>query len=219
MAIAQDLNDTAKTAGEAGRSSATKRPGRRIPTPSAGWTGTSVRVLFGVVFGVDAVLKWLPGYRKTYLSALKSAAASQPTWLHGWFHFWITLQSKSPMLFATITGLAESGLALVLILGVARRAGYLLGVVYSLLVWGVAEGFGGPYASGSTDVGTGIVYALLFITLLTFAPPARRERLSLDRLLVARWPSWRVLAEPHAVDRVSGAPQIEPIAVGTQQSS
>jgi hypothetical protein len=47
--------------------------------------------------------------------------------------------------------------------------------------------------SGSTDVGTGIVYALLFITLLAFAPPARRERLSLDRVLVLRWPWLRAI--------------------------
>jgi thiosulfate dehydrogenase (quinone) large subunit len=189
--------------------------GRRLPTPSAGWTGTTVRVLFGLVFGVDAVLKWLPGYRHTYLAALKSAAAKQPGWLHGWFHFWINLQSKSPNSFAVLTGLAETGLALVLLLGVARRVGYAAGVVYSMLVWSVGEGFGGPYMSGSTDVGTGIVYALLFVTLLTFAPPARRERLSLDRLLVSRWSAWRHLAEPHAVDRVDGAPIIEPVAVGT----
>jgi nitrite reductase (NO-forming) len=173
-------------------------------------------VLFGVVFGVDAVLKWLPGYRHTYIAALKSASASQPAWLHGWFHFWITLQSKAPASFAVLTGLAETGLALVLLLGVARRAGYAVGVVYSLLVWSVGEGFGGPYASGSTDVGTGIVYALLFVTLLAFSPPARRERLSLDRILVSRWTAWRHLAEPHAVDRVAGAPIIEPVAVGTR---
>ena len=76
------------------------------------------------------------------------------------------------------------------------------------------EGFGGPYSSGSTDVGTGIVYAVLFLTLLTFAPPARRERMSADHSLVSRWSWWRVLAEPHAVDRVSGALLIEPVAVG-----
>jgi thiosulfate dehydrogenase [quinone] large subunit len=191
------------------------RSGRRLPTPSAGWTGTIVRVLFGLVFGIDAVLKWLPGYRHTYLAALKSSAASQPAWLHGWFHFWISLQSKAPNSFAVLTGLAETTLALVLLLGVARRAGYAMGVGYSLLVWSVGEGFGGPYASGSTDVGTGIVYALLFIALLAFAPPARRERLSLDQILVARWTWWRHLAEPHAVDRVVGAPIIEPVAVGT----
>jgi uncharacterized membrane protein YphA (DoxX/SURF4 family) len=216
MAIAHDVTDSHATT-ETSTESRTKPRGRRIPTPSSGWTGTCVRVLFGLVFGIDAVLKWLPGYRKTYLSALKSAAASQPAWLHGWFHFWITLQAKAPTLFATFTGLAETALALVLILGIARRAGYALGVVYSLLVWAVGEGFGGPYASGSTDIGTGIVYALLFVTLLTFAPPARRERLSLDRLLIKRWTSWRYLAEPHAVDRVAGAPVIEPVTVGTHQ--
>jgi hypothetical protein len=101
-----------------------------------------------------------------------------------------------------------------LLLGAARRAGHLVGAVYTLLIWAVGEGFGGPYMPGSTDVGTGIVYALLFITLLAFAPPARRERLSLDRVLVPRWPWWRFAAESHAVDRVRGVPLVEPVIVG-----
>jgi uncharacterized membrane protein YphA (DoxX/SURF4 family) len=187
------------------------------PAPSAGWTGTTVRLLFGVIFGIDAVLKWLPGYRKTYISQLKSAAGGQPSWLHGWFQFWIHLQSAAPALFAAVTGITETALALCLLLGIARRAGYTIGAVYTLLIWAVGEGFGGPYTAGSTDVGTGIVYALLFITLLAFAPPARRERLSLDRILEPRWPWWRLLAEPHAVDRVRGAPRVEPVIVGENQ--
>ena len=185
------------------------------PTPSAGWTGFTIRLLFGAIWGIDAGLKWLPGYRHHYLSNLKSVAQGQPSWLHGWFHFWIRLQSDAPTLFAVLTGVTETSLALILIFGVARRAGYALGAVYTLLVWGVGEGFGGPYVSGTTDIGTGIIYTMLFVTLLTFAPPARRERLSLDRVLVRRWPWWRVVAEPHAVDRVPGAPRIEPVAVGT----
>jgi thiosulfate dehydrogenase (quinone) large subunit len=187
---------------------------RRIPSPSAGWTGTTVRLLFGVIFGIDAALKWLPGYRDTFLIQLKSVAIGQPSWLHGWFQFWISLQSSAPAAFATVVGLTETGLALVLLLGVARRAGYTAGVMYTLLLWGVGEGFGGPYRSGSTDIGTGIIYALLFVALLTFAPPARRERLSLDRVLERRLPWWRFIAEPHAVDRVHGAPRVEPVIVG-----
>jgi uncharacterized membrane protein YphA (DoxX/SURF4 family) len=187
---------------------------RRTPNPSAGWTGTIVRLLFGVIFGIDATLKWLPGYRNTYVDQLKSAASGQPSWLHGWFHFWISLQSSAPLVFATLVGLTETGLALVLLLGLARRVGYTIGVVYTLLLWGIGEGFGGPYSSGATDVGTGIVYALLFVTLLTFAPPARRERLSVDRFLEGRLPWWRLVAEPHAVDRVKGAPRVEPVIVG-----
>jgi uncharacterized membrane protein YphA (DoxX/SURF4 family) len=114
-----------------------------------------------------------------------------------------------------LTGVTETCLALVLVLGVARRVGYAVGAVYALLVWAVGEGFGGPYVSGSTDIGTGIIYTMLFVTLLTFAPPARRERLSVDRVPVERWPWWRIVAEPHAVDRVRGAPLIEPVAVVT----
>jgi len=95
----------------------------KLPTPSAGWTGTTVRLLFGLIWAIDAVLKWLPGYRHDYLSNLKSVAQGQPSWLHGWFHFWISLQSHAPTLFAVLTGVMETCLALVLVLGVARRAG------------------------------------------------------------------------------------------------
>jgi thiosulfate dehydrogenase (quinone) large subunit len=187
---------------------------RTLPSPSTGWTGTAVRLIFGVIWGLDAALKWLPGYRHHYISQLQEAAEGQPSWLHGWFHFWITLQKGAPALFADLTGVMETALAVVLLLGVARRLGYTVGLIYSLLVWAVGEGFGGPYESGSTDVGTGIVYALLFATLLVFAPPARRDRLSLDRILAGRVRWWRHVAEPHAVDRVHGAPLVEPVVVG-----
>lgn len=191
--------------------------GTSAPSPSAGWTGTTVRLLFGVIFGIDATLKWLPGYRETYISQLKSVAHGQPSWLHGWFQSWISIQSSAPTLFAVLTGITETALAMCLLLGMARRLGYTVGAVYTLLIWAVGEGFGGPYTAGSTDVGTGIVYALLFVTLLAFAPPARRERLSTDRLLVSRWHWWRFLAEPHAVDRVRGAPLVEPVVVAENQ--
>jgi nitrite reductase (NO-forming) len=184
------------------------------PHPSRGWTGTIVRLLFGVIWAIDAVLKWLPGYRHQYISMLKQTATGQPAFLHGWFHFWINVQSSAPSLFATLTGLMETALALVLLLGVARRAGYGVGLVYSLLVWAVGEGFGGPYQAGATDIGTGVVYAMMFASLLAFSPPARRERLSLDRPLVKLWRPWRFVAEPHAVDRVHGAPVVEPVVVG-----
>jgi nitrite reductase (NO-forming) len=163
-----------------------------------------------VIWAIDAFLKWLPGYRHTYISQLRQATQGQPSWLHWWFHFWIGLQSGAPGLFAILTGLMETALALVLLLGVARRAGYAVGAVYSLLVWAVGEGFGGPYTAGVTDIGTGIIYTMLFIALLVFGPPARRERASLDRLLTPRLRWWRLVAEPHAVDRVVGGPRVEP---------
>jgi uncharacterized membrane protein YphA (DoxX/SURF4 family) len=161
----------------------------------ASWSGTGLRLAFGVVWLIDAVLKWLPGYRHTYLAQLKTIAQGQPAFLHGWFHFWVTLQSGSPSLWADITGVTETGLALVLLLGVARRPAYLIGAGYMFMVWAVGEGFGGPYSSGATDIGAGIIYTLLFLTLFAFSPAARDERLSLDRALVARYPSWQLIAD------------------------
>jgi nitrite reductase (NO-forming) len=160
-----------------------------------------MRLAFGLVFAIDAVMKWLPGYRDTYISQLQQVAQGQPAFLHGWFHFWISLQQQAPGLFADLTGVAETTLALVLLLGVARRAGYMLGAVYMFMVWAVGEGFGGPYVAGSTDIGAGIIYVLLFLTMLALAGPARREPFSLDRMLINRIGWWRHLAEPHAVDR------------------
>jgi hypothetical protein len=58
-----------------------------VPVPSSGWTGTIVRVLSGVIWAIDAFLKWLPGYRDSDISSLKTAAQGQPSWLHWWFHF------------------------------------------------------------------------------------------------------------------------------------
>ena len=177
-------------------------PSARLdPESSASRASVVVRLLFGLAWAIDAVLKWLPGYRHSFLAQLNGAASGQPAFLHGWFHFWIGLQSHAPAVFADLTGLGETTLALVLLFGVARRAGYTFGIIYSLLVWSVGEGFGGPYVSGSTDIGAGIIYALLFGALLAFALPAHRERLSLDRLLERRWGWWKQIAEPHGADR------------------
>jgi uncharacterized membrane protein YphA (DoxX/SURF4 family) len=174
---------------------ADRQRSQRQIRPLASWGATSLRLAFGIVFAINAVLKWLPGYRDSYLSQLKDVAQGQPSWLHGWFHFWVTLQSGAPSFWADLTGVTETALALVLLLGVARRPGYLVGAGYMLLVWAVGEGFGGPYVSGSTDVGTGIIYTLLFLTMFVYAAPSLQERFSVDRILAARHTGWRRFAD------------------------
>lgn len=172
---------------------------RAIPARSIK-PATVMRLLFGVVWAIDAVMKWLPGYRSSFISALQQTAQGQPAFLHGWFRFWITVSEKAPNAFVDLTAVTETCLAAVLLLGVARRFGYIAGAIYMLVVWAIGEGFGGPYTSGATDIGTGIIYTLLFLTLLALAPAARDEPMSLDRILVRRLPRWRVVAEPHAAD-------------------
>ena len=55
--------------------------GRRVELSDlmlSGPAGTFLRVGLGVVWAINATLKWLPGYRDSYLSALRGVAQGSP---------------------------------------------------------------------------------------------------------------------------------------------
>ena len=103
-----------------------------------------VRVIFGVIWLVDASFKWLPAFRAHYIDLITRAAEGQPGWLQPWFHFWQWLFSLQPTAFAYVLALVETYIALAVLLGFARKVTYLLGVLWSILIWATAEGFGKP---------------------------------------------------------------------------
>ncbi len=155
----------------------------------------AVRIAFGVVWLVDATLKWLPGFRTSYLDLVEEGADGQPDWLKPWFRFWIHLMAPRATTFAYLVAITETLIALALILGVARKLTYVAGIVFSLLVWTTAEGFGGPYTSGASDVGTAIIYALVFASLLGSNARSEVARYSVDALIERRVSWWYRIAE------------------------
>jgi nitrite reductase (NO-forming) len=163
--------------------------------PYAQWPKTTVRIVFGVVWLIDAILKWLPGFRAGYADALREGADGQPSWLHGWFNFWINLQEPRAAFFGYLVAVVETLIALAVILGFARKLTYLAAVVFSLLIWSTAEGFGGPYTAGSADIGTAIIYALVFAALLCFSYYEGTPRVSLDYYLERRISWWHRVAD------------------------
>jgi thiosulfate dehydrogenase (quinone) large subunit len=163
------------------------------PTPAPGAHATRrywiVRLLFGVIWGIDATLKWRPGFRDQYLSMIQAAGQGQPSWLAPFFHVMASAVRPAPGLFAILTALAETAICLSLLLGVAQQAGFAFGAAFSVLIWAAGEGFGGPYGSGSTDIGCAIMYTVLFAALLLAVPRGVRAAApSLDAGLVRRWP-------------------------------
>ena len=148
------------------------------------------------MWAVDAAFKWEPAFKAGFLDQIKAAADGQPQWLHGWFSFWVTLLSHNPHLFAAAVTVIETLIALALIFGVARRTTYLAAAVFSLLIWAIPEGFGGPYSATSTDIGTGIIYAVVFLSLYGLDRLAGAPRWSLDNRLARRCPWWTVIANP-----------------------
>jgi thiosulfate dehydrogenase [quinone] large subunit len=155
----------------------------------------AVRILFGLVWAVDAAFKFEPAFYNGILSTIKGADSGEPGWLNHWFNFWYRVIGANPHLFAVILIIVETLTALSLLLGIARRLNYALGALMSFLIWSVAEGFGGPYVSGSTDIGAGFIYVIVFLALYaadSLVPPSW----SLDPIIEKHINWWHVIATP-----------------------
>jgi uncharacterized membrane protein YphA (DoxX/SURF4 family) len=165
-----------------------------VPTSASTRTIALLRVAFGLVWAVDAMLKWLPGFRDSFGAMLDDASRGQPGWLRPWFDLWTGLPHAEVTTLAYLSAITETFLAVALLTGFARKSTYVVGVGYSLMVWATGEGFGGPYMSGSTDVGAALIYAFVFAALLVVD---RRgpDPWSLDAYLERRLSWWHRVAE------------------------
>jgi nitrite reductase (NO-forming) len=173
----------------------TLTPSKELTIVQKSWPQDVFRVVFGLIWGIDAVLKWLPGFRSTYVAAITGVANGQPHWLAWWFDFWVKLQAPRPNLFAYLVAVLETLVALAIILGFARKFTYISSAVLGVVIWSVAEGFGGPYMSGSSDIGTAIIYALVSMGLLALCYYAGTSRYSVDYYLERRISWWWKVAE------------------------
>ncbi len=156
---------------------------------------STMRIVFGVVWAIDGLFKFQPGMADSLSGMISDAANGQPAWLQPWFTFWSQTVASNPAFFTLSIGALELALAFALVFGFMRKIAYTGGFFLSLVIWSVPEGFGGPYGPGSTDIGTGMIYAfgVLFLLILnaTYGP----SRWSLDALIERRWPAWRRVAE------------------------
>ena len=175
---------------------------------SPAWPKDVLRITFGVIWLIDATLKWLPGFRASYMSVIMAEAQGQPGWLRPWFDFWIRFQHPEARFLAYLAAVIETLIAVALIAGFARKLTYLSAIAFSLVIWGTAEGFGGPYTAGAADIGTAIIYAVVFAGLLALGYYAGPARYSADYHIeqkVSWW--WRVaeMRRPVPVEAVASA--------------
>jgi len=112
--------------------------------PDANWPKTLLRIGFGVIWLIDAILKWLPGFRSGYMDTLMGQAQGQPGWLKPWFDFWINLQHPQPTFIAYLVAVIETLIVLALVAGLARKLTYSAAIVFSLLIWGTPKGSAAP---------------------------------------------------------------------------
>jgi uncharacterized membrane protein YphA (DoxX/SURF4 family) len=165
--------------------------GRSFPS----WPKYALRTTFGMIWLIDAVLKWLPGFRSGYMGMISGAGQGQPGWLRPWFSFRADLQSPHPAVYAYLVAVLETLVALAILFGVARKVSYFAAAAFSVVIWAAAEGSGGPYTSGASDIGTAIIYALVFMCLLTLAVYTGPDTYSVDHYLEKKISWWWKVAE------------------------
>jgi uncharacterized membrane protein YphA (DoxX/SURF4 family) len=153
------------------------------------------RIGFGLIWALDAGFKWQTGFRQGFMGMVMQEGQGQPGWMHGWFQFWINVQHPHSQFFAYATAIFETMIALALIFGFARKYLYILGALFSLTIWGTAEGFGGPYGPSSTDIGAAVMYAVVFAGLLALNYEGGPSRFRVDYLIEQRVSWWHRIAE------------------------
>jgi nitrite reductase (NO-forming) len=155
---------------------------------------TGLRVAFGLIWVANAAFTWTSEFAVHYVGYLHNAAQGQPGWSAWWFDLWIGLVTPHAALFVWLTRISETALAAALVLGVARKTVYVLGALFSLLIWSTAEGFGGPYTVGATNMGAGIIYVLVFIALIVISRTGPSPY-SVDYYLEKTSRRWRRVSE------------------------
>ena len=157
------------------------------------WLKSFIRIILGMVWLIDGYLKFLPGLVDSFPALIKSEG--QPAWLQPWFNFWSSVTSANAAPFVYSIGTLEMVLGAALVLGFMRKIAYVGGMVLSLLIWAIPEGFGGPYGPASTDIGTGVIYSFLFLSLIIINTISGPSKYSLDFLLERKIPIWKRVAE------------------------
>jgi uncharacterized membrane protein YphA (DoxX/SURF4 family) len=97
--------------------------------------------------------------------------------------------------FAYSTAVIETLIAVAVIVGFARKFTYISAALFSVLIWATVEGFGGPYSSSSTEIGTAVIYAVVFMGLLALDYETSPSRFSVDSLIERRVSRWHRIAE------------------------
>lgn len=140
---------------------------------------------FGLVWAFDAWFKWQPDFINNFVGYLTDAQqqTGQSPPVQHWIGFWINTVNVNPQVFAHLVAVAETAVALGLLLGFLSNLTYAVGSLLCIVIWSTAESFGGPYQAGSTDVGAAIIYVLVFAAL--FLGRAGMH-FGVDRLLATR---------------------------------
>ena len=170
------------------------RSSESFPSEDAGlirrnWR-VGLRVIFGLFWAADAYLKWsLIAQVIDYRDLISNAAMGQPSAVASWIRFWADIANSTPG-FPYVIAVAETLIAIFIIIGLFTKLTSLAGIVFSFLIWSTAGAFGGVFTQGATDIGTAPLYVAMFAGLIVVRAGMQR---GLDGRILRRYPRFRLL--------------------------
>ena len=153
----------------------------------------AIRIGFGCVWLLDAILKFNPSFYSGMLNIVKAADSDGPAWLNGWYNFWFSFLGSAPHVFAVLIIILECFIAFALIFGFSRKTVYVIGIVFSFLLWGVGERFGRLNVSGTTDPNAAVIYIFPFL-LLYYIDGFIPAKLALDTVIEKHLSWWHTIS-------------------------
>ena len=93
----------------------------------AAWRCTGLaglRILFGLVWLIDAYFKWQPGFHDNLDTYLQEGAEGQPAVVQAWVNLWINIIGVQPHFFSSVFAVAETAVAIALIVGLFSNRNY-----------------------------------------------------------------------------------------------
>jgi thiosulfate dehydrogenase [quinone] large subunit len=154
-----------------------------------------LRVAFGLVWAVDAALKWMPGFieGQTLPDELGRGVEVSTPVVHEWLRLWNGIGLADPALSAHVIAVVETLIALLLVTGFLSRTAFIGSALVSLGIWTGAEGMHLPwFRDGQTDLGPSVGYVVASLGLLaaqagsTWSVDAVLERRARERRAAGR---------------------------------
>ena len=142
---------------------------------------------------------------------LTNAQQGQPDWLQPWFSLWLAVVTPASSVFIGVTRNPRNRDRPRPAPRATGKWIYVLGGLLSLLIWTTAEGLWRALRRRGHQPGLGLVYVLVFLTLILIDRAYGPSPYSVDYFLERRWP-WSRVAEWTPQPLADWGPAFAPVA-------
>lgn len=125
----------------------------------------ALRIVFGVVILVDAILEYQSGTYQVFDGIIYSNASVTPEPLRSLIVFAAQAVALQPAVFNGVLAALEAVLGLSVLAGAWAEISLPLGIPLFLGIWVIGQGLGLPFSGSSTDIQSGLLYILLDLVL------------------------------------------------------